>query len=66
MYTVGMDTNQRASTTGPVVGVRTTRIYCRPDCRPGREPLSANCIPFPDSTAARVGWVSRLQEMPAR
>ncbi len=31
---------------GPVVGVRTTRIYCRPICRPGRAPRRENCIPF--------------------
>lgn len=40
--------------TGPVVGVRTTRIYCRPICRPGRAPKPENCTPFPDGTTARA------------
>jgi O-6-methylguanine DNA methyltransferase len=40
--------------TGPVVGVRTTRIYCRPVCRAGRAPRAENCIPFPDAEAARA------------
>jgi O-6-methylguanine DNA methyltransferase len=39
---------------GPVVGVRTTRIYCRPECRPGRAPKPENCVPFPDAAAARA------------
>ncbi len=36
-----------------VIGVRTTRIYCRPECRPGRSPLPRNCIPFLNAQAAR-------------
>ena len=36
-----------------VIGVRTTRIYCRPECRPGRSPLPQNCIPFENAKAAR-------------
>jgi AraC family transcriptional regulator, regulatory protein of adaptative response / methylated-DNA-[protein]-cysteine methyltransferase len=39
--------------TGPVVGCRTTRIYCRPLCRPGRAPRRENCVPFPSAAAAR-------------
>ena len=39
---------------GPVVGVRTTRIYCRPVCRPGRAPKPENCVPFADAEAARA------------
>src|SRR4051794_22742772 len=40
-------------TSGPVVGVRTTRIYCRPVCRPGRAPKRENCIPFINPTVAK-------------
>jgi AraC family transcriptional regulator, regulatory protein of adaptative response / methylated-DNA-[protein]-cysteine methyltransferase len=39
---------------GPVVGVRTTRIYCRPTCRPPRPPRPENCIPFANAAAARA------------
>jgi O-6-methylguanine DNA methyltransferase len=39
--------------TGPVVGVRTTRIYCRTVCRPGRAPRPENCVPFLNAAAAR-------------
>src|SRR5437763_15593721 len=45
---------QLPTTTGPVVGVRTTRIYCRPVCRPGRAPKPENCVPFPDAVSARA------------
>ncbi|HEV3122785.1 MAG TPA: methylated-DNA--[protein]-cysteine S-methyltransferase [Isosphaeraceae bacterium] len=38
----------------PVVGVRTTRIYCRPSCRPARSPKPENCIPFANAAAARA------------
>ena len=38
---------------GPVVGVRTTRIYCRQTCRPGRGPKPENCIPFLNAAVAR-------------
>ena len=37
-----------------VVGVRTTGIYCRPECRPGRSPLPQNCLRFRDAAAARA------------
>lgn len=40
--------------TAPVVGVRTTRIYCRPVCRPARMPRPENCVPFPDAEVARA------------
>ncbi len=43
-----------AAGSGPVVGVKTTRIYCRPICRPGRMPRPENCIPFVNVAAARV------------
>jgi O-6-methylguanine DNA methyltransferase len=36
------------------VAVRTTRIYCRPTCRPGRAPKPENCTPFPDAASARA------------
>jgi AraC family transcriptional regulator, regulatory protein of adaptative response / methylated-DNA-[protein]-cysteine methyltransferase len=49
-----MNTHQPSTASIPVVGVRTTRIYCRPDCRPGRDPLPENCIPFLDAPAARA------------
>jgi AraC family transcriptional regulator of adaptative response/methylated-DNA-[protein]-cysteine methyltransferase len=39
---------------GPVVGVRTTRIYCRPICRPGRAPRPENCIPFLSAEVAEA------------
>lgn len=38
---------------GPVVGVRTTRIYCRPFCRSGRAPRPENCLPFLNVEVAR-------------
>ena len=37
-----------------IVGVRTTRIYCRPECRPGRAPLPANLVFFASVEAARA------------
>lgn len=40
--------------TGPVVGVRTTRIYCRPFCRPARAPKPENCVPFLSAGLART------------
>jgi O-6-methylguanine DNA methyltransferase len=51
-----MNTNDALprSHSGPVVGVKTTRIYCRPTCRPGREPRPENCVPFADAAAARA------------
>lgn len=51
-----MTTGSSAATVdvnGPVVGVLTTQIYCRPDCRPGRSPSLENCVPFPSTGAAR-------------
>lgn len=36
-----------------VIGVRTTRIYCRPDCRPGRSSLPQNRVVFENSASAR-------------
>lgn len=39
---------------GPVVAVRTTGVYCRPTCRPGRAPKPENCTPFPDAASARA------------
>ena len=36
-----------------IVGVRTTGIYCRPDCRPGRDPLPKNKVMFADTAEAR-------------
>ncbi len=38
----------------PVVGVRTTKIYCRPACRPSRMPKLENRVPFLDAVAARA------------
>jgi AraC family transcriptional regulator, regulatory protein of adaptative response / methylated-DNA-[protein]-cysteine methyltransferase len=38
---------------GPVVAVRTTGIYCDTICRPGRAPKPENCVPFPDAESAR-------------
>jgi AraC family transcriptional regulator, regulatory protein of adaptative response / methylated-DNA-[protein]-cysteine methyltransferase len=38
---------------GPVVGVRTTRIYCRPHCRPGRAPRPENCLAFLNAEVAQ-------------
>jgi AraC family transcriptional regulator of adaptative response/methylated-DNA-[protein]-cysteine methyltransferase len=43
-----------ALTSGPVVGVKTTRIYCRPTCEPPRPPRPENRIPFPDAATARA------------
>jgi AraC family transcriptional regulator of adaptative response/methylated-DNA-[protein]-cysteine methyltransferase len=51
-----MDSSTEAgvpSGTGPVVGCRTTRIYCRPVCRPRRAPKPENCTPFFDAADAR-------------
>jgi AraC family transcriptional regulator, regulatory protein of adaptative response / methylated-DNA-[protein]-cysteine methyltransferase len=42
------------STTGPVVGVKTTKIYCRTICRPSVRPKPENCVPFPSAEAARA------------
>jgi AraC family transcriptional regulator of adaptative response/methylated-DNA-[protein]-cysteine methyltransferase len=39
---------------GPVVGVKTTRIYCRMVCRASRAPLARNCVPFLNTAAARA------------
>src|SRR5438067_1382865 len=39
--------------TGPVVCVRTTKIYCRPVCRPARMPRPENCVLVPSAQAAR-------------
>src|SRR4051812_40615389 len=47
-----MTTTEQLTATGPVVGVRTTRVYCRPDCRPGRDPLPDNCVPFATAESA--------------
>jgi O-6-methylguanine DNA methyltransferase len=49
-----MNTEHRPTTNGPVVGVVTTGIYCRPTCRPGRDPKPENCVAFPDAAAARA------------
>jgi methylated-DNA-[protein]-cysteine S-methyltransferase len=37
-----------------VVGVRTTRIYCRPSCTPPRAPLARNTLRYPNPAAARA------------
>lgn len=50
----GCAATAQAGETGPVVGVTSTRIYCRPVCRPGRAPKRENCVPFLDAGAARV------------
>jgi O-6-methylguanine DNA methyltransferase len=42
------------SQSGPVVGVRTTRIYCRPICRPSVAPKPENCTPFLSAEAAEA------------
>ncbi len=39
---------------GMVLGVRTTKIYCRPTCRPPRRPKPENCLLFPNADAARA------------
>ncbi len=39
---------------GPVVGVKTTGIYCRMTCRPGRAPKRENCVPYLNGAAARM------------
>jgi AraC family transcriptional regulator, regulatory protein of adaptative response / methylated-DNA-[protein]-cysteine methyltransferase len=49
-----MNTSARSAILGPVVGVRTTRIYCRPVCRPGRAPRRENCVPFLSASVARA------------
>lgn len=67
VYTEGMNTNtllevpaartadtDPVAAAGPVVGVRTTRIYCRPTCRPGRAPRPENCVPFAEGATARA------------
>ena len=43
-----------SETTGPVLGVKTTRIYCRMVCRAGRGPRRENCVPFLNPAAARA------------
>jgi AraC family transcriptional regulator, regulatory protein of adaptative response / methylated-DNA-[protein]-cysteine methyltransferase len=53
--------------TGPVVGVRTTRIYCRPLCRPARAPKPENCVPFLNADLARTaGYRPCKQCLPDR
>jgi O-6-methylguanine DNA methyltransferase len=49
-----MNTEHTLTTSAPVVGVKTTRIYCRPVCRPGRAPRPENCVPFADVASARA------------
>jgi len=49
-----VDDERSTTESGPVVGVRTTRIYCRPLCRPGRAPKPENCVAFADAKAARA------------
>ena len=49
-----MNTVHATIISGPVVGVKTTRIYCWPHCRPGRAPRPENCVPFPDAASARA------------
>jgi O-6-methylguanine DNA methyltransferase len=49
-----MNTERTLTVSAPVVGVKTTRIYCRPICRSSREPRRENCIPFVDAAAARA------------
>lgn len=44
----------QSSENGPVVGVRTTKIYCRPVCRAGRAPRVENCVPFLSGGQARL------------
>jgi AraC family transcriptional regulator of adaptative response/methylated-DNA-[protein]-cysteine methyltransferase len=45
---------QARGTTGPVVGVRTTRIYCHPSCQPGRSPKPENRVHFASVAEARA------------
>ena len=40
------------SGSGPVVGVRTTRIYCRENCPPGRRTKPENRVYFESEVAA--------------
>ena len=37
-----------------VIGVRTTRIYCRPSCKPPIRPKLHNCTLYADPAAARA------------
>lgn len=39
---------------GAVVGVRTTKIYCRPSCTPPTPPLRSNTRRYPSIAAARA------------
>ncbi len=46
----------------PVVGVKSTRIYCRTVCRPSRAPRAENCVPFLDARAARLSGYRACQQ----
>lgn len=50
----GRDDLLSEPTAGPVIGVRTTKIYCRASCRPGRMPHAENCVEFDDRASARA------------
>lgn len=39
---------------GPIIGVRTTKIYCLPSCRPPRAPKPENRVPFGSQAEARA------------
>ena len=48
------DRRVEVSAESGVVGVRTTGIYCRPECRPGRSPRPENCVQFRGASEARA------------
>ncbi|HEX6390683.1 MAG TPA: methylated-DNA--[protein]-cysteine S-methyltransferase [Solirubrobacteraceae bacterium] len=55
-YAGGLDVKRRLLDleSRAVVGVRTTKIYCRPSCTPPRAPLPANTRRYPSAAAARA------------
>ena len=55
-YAGGLDVKREllALEAQAVVGVRTTKIYCRPDCTPPRAPNPENTRRYPSPAAARA------------
>jgi methylated-DNA-[protein]-cysteine S-methyltransferase len=55
-YAGGIDVKRRllALESDAVVGVRTTKIYCRPTCTPPRRPKPENTRRYPNPAAARA------------
>jgi O-6-methylguanine DNA methyltransferase len=55
-YAGGLDLKRRLLDieSEAVVGVRTTKIYCRPSCTPPRAPKSENTRRYPNAAAARA------------